>query len=284
MGLSSLVKAATFIDLGTAESFSVLAGSGITNTGPTIITGDVGSFPTTTQTGFGSVTLTGTNHAGDGVTQSAKTDLTTAYNNAAAQGPTLPIVADLWGQTLTPGVYNSASSIGLTGTLTLDGGGDPNAIFVFQAGSTLTTASSSVINLVNGTQPCNVFWQIGSSATLGTNSTFRGNILALTSVTLTTGATVNGRILAQNGAVTLDTNTIPRSTWAATTTGGTTSTTVGTTITDVSASASVETELPNTSGAIPSKQSVPWNGVILVLASISTVSIGYTLTRKRQLS
>ncbi len=95
MGLSSLVKAATFIDLGTAESFSVLAGSGITNTGPTIITGDVGSFPTTTQTGFGSVTLTGTNHAGDGVTQSAKTDLTTAYNNAAAQGPTLPIVADL---------------------------------------------------------------------------------------------------------------------------------------------------------------------------------------------
>jgi hypothetical protein len=121
------------------------------------------------------------------------------------------VSADLGGQRLTPGVYRSASSLGLTGALTLDGQGNANAVFVFQAGSTLTTASASSVNLVNGAQTCNVFWQVGSSATLGTASSFRGSILALTSITATTGATVDGRLLARNAAVTLDTNTITRS-------------------------------------------------------------------------
>ena len=202
--------AATAVPLGTADSFAVLAGAGITNTGPTTVNGDIGTYPTTTITGTASLTVNGTNHGGDAVTQGAKTDLVTAYNTAAGEGPTSPIAADLAGQTLTPGVYNSASSIGLTGALTLDGGGDPNAVFVFQAGSTLTTASASQVNLINGAQSCNVFWQVGSSATLGTGSTFRGTILALTSITVTTGVTIDGRVLARNGAVTLDTDTITR--------------------------------------------------------------------------
>lgn len=206
-GASAAVRA---VPLGTAHSFAVLAGAGITNTGPTTVTGDLGTFPTTTMTGTASLTVHGTNHAGDAVTQGAKTDLVTAYNTAAGEGPTSPIAADLGGRTLKPGVYNSASSIGLTGTLTLDAGGNPDAAFVFQAGSTLTTASASQVKLVNGAQACNVYWQVGSSATLGTGSTFRGTILALTSITLTTGATVQGRVLARNGAVTLDTNTITR--------------------------------------------------------------------------
>jgi hypothetical protein len=218
--------AATAVPLGAAGSFGVLAGAGITNTGPTTITGDVGTFPTTTVTGSASMTINGTNHAGDGVTQQAKTDLVTAYNNAAAQGPTNPIVADLGGQSLPPGVYNSASSIGLTGALTLNAGGDPNAVFVFQAGSALTTASASSVVLTNGAQACNVFWEIGSSATLGTGSSFRGTVIALQSITVTTGVSIDGRVLARNGAVTLDTDTISRSACntapAATTTAATT--------------------------------------------------------------
>ncbi len=207
--------AAQGVPLGTAKQFAVLAGAGITNTGPTTVTGDLGTYPTTTMTGTGSLTINGTNHAGDAVTQQAKTDLVTAYNTAAGEGPPSPITADLGGQNLSPGVYNSASSIGLTGTLTLNAHGKSNATFVFQAGSTLTTASSSSVKLVNGAQACNVFWQVGSSATLGTGSTFSGSILALESITVTTGTTVDGRVLARDGAVTLDTDTIHRSTCAA---------------------------------------------------------------------
>ena len=199
--------AATAVPLGTAGSFVVLAGSVITNTGPTTLNGDLGTYPTTTITGTGSLVVTGTNHAGDAVTQGAQTDLTTAYNTAAGEGPTAPIAADLAGQTLTPGVYNSASSVGLSGNLTLNAGGDPSAVFVIQAGSTLTTASGSLVTLTNGAQACNVFWQVGTSATIGTGSSFRGTVLAMESITVTTGATVEGRVLARNGAVTLDTNT-----------------------------------------------------------------------------
>jgi ice-binding like protein len=213
--VSGAAAAAQSVPLGTADSFAVLAGSGITNTGPTTVNGDLGTYPTATETGSASVTITGTNHAGDAVTQGAKNDLVTAYNTAAGEGPTTAIAADLAGQTLAPGVYNSASSIGLSGALTLNGGGNANAIFVFQAGSTLTTGSASQINLINGAQACNVFWQVGSSATLGTGSTFRGTILALTSITVTTGVTVDGRVLARNGAVTLDTDTITRPSCAA---------------------------------------------------------------------
>jgi hypothetical protein len=208
----------TPVGLGTSSSFVVLAGSGVTNTGPTTLNGDIGTYPTITETGTASLTVNGTNHAGDGVAQQAKNDLVTAYNTAAGEGPTSPVSADLGGQTLTPGIYNSASALGLTGNLTLNAAGDPSAVFVFQAGSTLTTASASSVTLVNGAQACNVFWQVGSSATLGTGSSFRGTVLALTSITLTTGATVEGRVLARNGAVTLDTNTITAPTCAAPTT------------------------------------------------------------------
>jgi hypothetical protein len=202
---------APVVPLGTADSFANLAGSGITNTGPTTVSGDLGTYPIPTITGLATLTMIGGNHGGDEVTQAAKTDLVTAYDTAVGLKPTSPIVADLGGKTLTPGVYNSASSIGLTGTLTLDGGGNPNATFVFQAGSTLTTASASQVNLINGAKSCNVFWQVGSSATLGTGSNFRGTILALTSITVTTGVNVDGRVLARNGAVTLDSNKITKS-------------------------------------------------------------------------
>jgi len=204
--------AAVAVPLGTATSFVVLAGAGVTNTGPTTLHGDLGTFPTTTITGASKLTVTGTNHHGDAVTQGAKTDLVTAYNTAVGEGPTSPIAGDLASKTLKRGVYNSASSIGLSGALTLDGAGNPDSVFVFQAGSALTTASGSRINLINGARSCNVIWQVGSSATLGSGSKFVGTILAKQSITATTGATVVGRLLSRNGAVTLDTNTITKPT------------------------------------------------------------------------
>ncbi|HEY8664341.1 MAG TPA: ice-binding family protein [Propionibacteriaceae bacterium] len=155
--------------------------------------------------------MSATNHAGDSVTQGAKTDLVTAYTTAAGEGPTTAIPADLVGKTLKPGVYNSAAAIGLSGVLTLDAAGNRNAVWVFQAGSTLITASGSKVVKLNGAQSCHVYWQVGSSSTLGTNSTFIGTIMALTSISLQTGAKLDGRALARNGAVTLDTNTITRS-------------------------------------------------------------------------
>ena len=227
---ATALGAATAVPLATADSFSVLAGAGITNTGPTTVQGDIGTFPTTSISGLGTMTIGGTNHAGDAVTQQAKTDLVTAYNTAAGEGPTNPIAADLGGRTLLPGVYNSASSMGLTGAVTLNAQGNPNSVFVFQVASALTTASGSQVALINGAQACNVFWQVGSSATLGTGSSFIGTIMALTSVTVTTGVTIDGRALARNGAVTLDTDTITTSRCATNpTTPPTGSTTPGTT-------------------------------------------------------
>jgi uncharacterized protein YhjY with autotransporter beta-barrel domain len=200
--------AAQTIGLGTASQFSVLAGSGITNTGPTTIAGDVGTFPTTTQTGFGSITVGGVNHGGDAVTQQAKDDLVTAYNVAAGLTVNFTLSsAEIGGLTLPAGVYSSPT-VGLTGVVTLNAAGNPDAVWVFQIGSTLITASGSSILLINGAQACNVFWQVGSSATLGTGTDFAGTIMASESITANTGATVLGRLLALNGAVTLDTNTI----------------------------------------------------------------------------
>jgi hypothetical protein len=196
------------VNLGTATSFAVLAGAGITNTNPTTINGDVGTSPDPSETGFGSVTLNGTNHSDDSTTQLAKTDLTAAYTDAATRPATGTVSGDIGGQTFNSGVYNSASTLLITGTVTLDAQGDPNAVFIFQLGSALTTASGSVVDLVNGALPCRVFWQIGSSATLGTDSLFQGTIMASDSITATTGVVVNGRLLAQTGTVTLDTNTI----------------------------------------------------------------------------
>ncbi|MFJ2511723.1 ice-binding family protein [Streptomyces griseoviridis] len=200
---------ATPVPLGTASSFAVLAGQSITNTGPTVITGDIGVSPGTAISGFPPGIVNGAQHSADAVALQAKSDLTTAFNNAAGQATDAALPPDAGGLTLVPGVYTASSTLGLTGTLTLDAQGDPNAVWVFQVGSSLTTASASQVNLINGAQACNVFWEIGSSATLGTNSTFVGNILALTSISATTGATINGRALARNGSVTLDTNTTP---------------------------------------------------------------------------
>jgi hypothetical protein len=197
------------VGLGTASSFGVLAGTTVTNTGPSVVSEDLGLSPGSAVTGFppGTV-INGTQHVADAVAVQAQIDLTTAFNDAAGRTPAIGVPADIGGLTLVSGVYNTAAAVGLTGTVTLDGQGDPNAVFIFQAGSTLTTASSSTVNLINGASPSNVFWQVGSSATLGTNTTFVGTVLALTSITVQTGTTVSGRVLARNGAVTLDTNTI----------------------------------------------------------------------------
>jgi len=196
------------VGLGTAGSFAVLAGViGVTNTGPTTITGDVGIHPGTVAVGFNTVTLHGTLHAGDAVALQAKNDLTTAYTDAAGRTPFTAVPTELGGTTLKAGVYRS-DTLGLTGTLTLDAEGNPNAVFIFQAASTLITASGSKVDLINGASLCNVYWQVGSSATLAKTTSFQGTILALTSITLETGATLQGRALARNGAVTLDNNVI----------------------------------------------------------------------------
>lgn len=199
------------VDLGTAGPFAVLAGAGITNTGPTTITGDVGTFPTTSRTGFGSVTLTGTDHGGDAVTQGAKDALVTAYDDAFGRTPATPHQAELGGSVLPAGVYTSPT-FGLTGTLTLDAAGIAGAQFVFQAGSTVIAEAGSQVVLLNGANPCNVVWQVGSSATFKTGSRFVGDVLAYTSITAQSAATFRGRLLARNGAVTLDTNTITNAT------------------------------------------------------------------------
>ncbi len=193
--------------LGTAAPFGVLAGAGITVAGAvnsTTITGDIGTFPITTITGLNNVVLIGVNHGGDAVTQNAKGALLTAYNSAAARIPNVVFspATNLGGLTLVPGVYRDPTSFGIGGTLTLNAGGNPNAVWIFQSGTALTTASFSRVVLVGGAQACHVFWQVGSSATLGSSSLFRGTILALASITLTTGATVEGRLLALNGTVT----------------------------------------------------------------------------------
>lgn len=197
-------------DLATAGSFAVLAASTVTNTGPSTIFGDLGVSPGTAITGFGPGTVSaGTIHTADAVALQAQRDLTNAYNTAAGLPPSANVTADLAGQRLVPGVY-AGPTLSLTGALSLDAGGDADAVFVFQSASTLITASASSVLLLGGASPCNVFWQVGSSATLGTNSAFVGSVMALTSVTANTGASVQGRLLARNGAVTLDTNSVSR--------------------------------------------------------------------------
>ncbi|GAC1453456.1 MAG: hypothetical protein PVSMB10_11060 [Pseudarthrobacter sp.] len=198
--------AATPVGLGTAASYSVLAGTTVTNTGPTTLQGDLGVSPGRAITGFPPGVSAGAKHPADAVALQAQSDVGIAYNSAAGQALTTSVSGDLVGRTLTEGVYNSTSSLALSGQLTLDGQGNPNSVFVFQVASGLTTASASSIILTNGAQACNVFWQVGSSATLGTASSFKGTILALTSITVATGATVEGRALARNGQVSLDTN------------------------------------------------------------------------------
>lgn len=189
------------------SSFAVLGGSAVTNTAtPTIVTGNLGVSPGSAVTGFPPGTVVGgTIHAADALAGQAQTELTAMYNSLANAPCNTDLTGqDLGGMTLTPGVYCFSSSAQLTGTLTLDGQGNPNAFFVFKMGSSLTTASASSVLLINSASACGVFWQVGSSATLGTGTALAGSIVALTSITLNTGASVSGRVLARNGAVTLD--------------------------------------------------------------------------------
>lgn len=195
------------VDLGSAAPFAVLGGSTVTNAGNTMVNGDLGVSPGTAATITPDM-VSGTIHAGDPVAATAQAALASAYDSALAQGPDKPLVGDLGGLTLKPGLYSFGAEATLAGTLTLDADGDPNAVFIFQIGSTITTAASSAVVLTDGAQACRVSWLIGSSATLGANTAFRGDVLAVTSITAVAGTTVEGRLLARNGAVTLDTNRV----------------------------------------------------------------------------
>ncbi|HUY61187.1 MAG TPA: ice-binding family protein [Candidatus Dormibacteraeota bacterium] len=259
------------VGLGTAASFAVLAGTTVTNTGASVISGDLGVSPGTAITGFPpGVVIHGTEYKADTVAKRAQADLKTAYLDAAGRTPATTVSADLGGQTLAPGVYKATSGLGLTGTVTLDGQSNPNAVFIFQAGSTLITASSSRVSLIGGAQACNVFWQVGSSATLGTNSTFVGNILALTSASVKTGATVHGRVLAQNGQVSLDTNTITASTCTTATASATASATPSPTSTAGSSTPGV----PGT-GALATPRA--GDGVLLALGGLALLGAGVAM-------
>jgi hypothetical protein len=193
------------VDLGTAAPFVVIGGQAVTNTGPSVLNGDLGVSPGTALSGFGlPAVVNGATHNNDGVAGQAQLDLTTAYDVAAAQAVTADLTGtNLGNRTLTAGAYRYSTSAQLTGPLTLDAQGDPNAQFVFMIGSTLTTASASSVLMVNGANPCNVYWQVGSSATLGSTTAFKGTVMALSSISLNNAVTVTGRMLARNGQVSL---------------------------------------------------------------------------------
>ena len=226
------------VALRTAANYVVLGASTVTNTGNSTLAGSLGLWPGTEITGFppGLVLAPGVTDNTNAAAQQAQSDLTAAYLDAAGRPLNATTTADLGNLVLQPGVYAgpSKSALGLTGTLILDGAGSQNSVFIFQTDSSLTTASGSVVQLINGAQECNIFWVVGSSATLGTGSVFVGNILALSSITVTTGVTVRGRALARNAAVTLDTDvfTSPQCAQAApvTTVAGGATTIPGTTI------------------------------------------------------
>ncbi len=202
---------ATGPELLTAANYAVLAGSTVTNAGATVLDGDLGVSPGSALAGFPPGIVVGTSHANDAIAIQAQNDLTAAYVDAAARPGAIPLPADISGMTLAPGVYSVATSLQIAAAdLTLDGGGDPNATWIFQIGTTLVTSSGADVLLADGAcgSASNVFWQVGSSATLGTGTNFVGTIMADQSITAATGITVEGRLLARVGAVTLDTNLV----------------------------------------------------------------------------
>jgi hypothetical protein len=255
------VASASSVSLGTASPFVVLGGSSVTNTGPSVLNGDLGVASGTSLVGFGlPAVVNGSTHDDDAVAAQAQSDLTTAYNVAASQA--VPAGNDLTGQdlgglTLTSGAYSFSSSAQLTGQLTLDAAGNPNAQFVFEIGSTLTTASASSIRLINGASPCNVYWQIGSSATLGSTTAFQGNLMANTSITVNNGATVYGRVLASTGAVTLDNDVIDGSMCGTTTTPPPSSTPPATPTTPSTTTPSTTAPSTSTPPATPGPTAAP---------------------------
>ncbi|MDB6066260.1 MAG: hypothetical protein JWR26_2468, partial [Pedosphaera sp.] len=193
------------VALGSAANFGALAGSTVTSTGATVVNGDLGVWPGSSVSGFPPGTVTGTKHIADPTAQAAEGDLTTAFNDAAGRSTApVSVAGNIGGQTLAPGLYKSTSSLAIsTGDLTLDGQGDPNAVFIFQIASTLVTTSGRQVILIGGAQSANVFWQVGTSATIGTTSGMKGTIMADQSISIATGATLQGRALARIGAVTL---------------------------------------------------------------------------------
>jgi hypothetical protein len=282
--LPAAIALAAPVPLGTTSSFAVLAGTTITNTGPTTITGDVpengsiGLHPGGAWNIVG-ITLSGAQHLANAVALKAKNDLITAYDDARLRTPTI-IGTELAGLTLKAGVYHSTSGtfeIGAGGTLTLDGEGDPDAVFVFQTDSTLVTFADSRVAVINQARFCRIFWKVGSSATLGTDSIFRGHIFALTSITAQTRATIEGQLLARNGAVTLDSNTIING--LCPTLGPTTTTTVpgGTTTTVPGGTTTTERgEYPFTGGG------TPWYSIMLPVAALALlVGGGVAVSRRR---
>jgi hypothetical protein len=246
--------AATSPRLGTALNFTALAGSTITNTGPTVVSGALGLDPGSAVTGFPPGRVTGTKHITDAVALQAKRGLVTAYNDAASSPTTSDLTGkNLGGKHLNPGVYAFSSSAQLTGSLTLSGSG----VYIFKIRSTLTTAGHSVVRLTNGAEGCSVFWQVGSSATLGSTSQLQGNLMALTSITMTTGASIrSGRALARNGALTLDDNNITPPAGACT--------------------AASSTAVPGTGAG---NSTLPSIGLAMVLAGTAAVVIGIRRTR-----
>jgi hypothetical protein len=196
------------VALGSAANFGVLAGSTVTSSGATIVNGDLGLWPGSSVSGFPPGKVTGTMHVSDPTAQAAEGDLTTAFNDAAGRSTAPAIVAgNIGGQTLPPGLYKSTDSLEISsGDLTLDGQGDPNAVFIFQIATTFITTSGRQVILIGGAQAANVFWQVGTSATIGTTSGIKGNIMADQSISIQTGATLQGRALARIGAVTLEGN------------------------------------------------------------------------------
>lgn len=298
--------------LGNSSNFAVLAGSGITNTGATTVSGtaggDMGSAPTPAFTGEASVTTTGTKYlAAEAIVGGAKAALDTAYLDAQGRTSTSAIAADLGGQTLVGGVYTAASSIGLTGTLILDGANNADSVWIFQAGSTLTTASSSVVTLINGAQACNVFWQVGSSASLGTGSNFVGHVFAQTTITDDGGSTISGQLLARDAAVNLNNTTIindacvtatptPTATATATPTPNATAT-PSATPTETSAPAATETPSPTPSvtpeetpspeasttarGILPNTET-PWISFAIVGSLLALLGGVLVVTRRKR--
>lgn len=201
----------TTVALGDASGIAVLAGSSVTNTGATNITGDLGLSPGTSVGGFPPGILTGTLRINDAIATQAKLDLTAAYNDAAGRTSTdiVTLSGNLGGLTLTPGLYKSTSSLAISsGDLTFDAKGNPDAVFIIQIATTLTTTSGRKVFLSGGASAANIFWQVGSSATFGTTSVFKGTVMAMQSITFNTGATLTGKALARSGAVTMAGNTI----------------------------------------------------------------------------
>lgn len=211
--MSVNLYAQSTVDLKSASAFAALAAAGIVNTGNTVLTGDIGSYPTTTISGFPPGIFSGLNHLGDAVTQTAMADLASAYTDAAGRASTATVPTELGGTTLNAGVYNSSSgTFSITGALILDAKDNPNAVFIFQMATTLITVANSSVTLINGALWTNIFWQVGSSATLGASSSLEGSILAHTSITVNNSATVQGHIfagaVAASGVLTIDNGTM----------------------------------------------------------------------------